>query len=96
MHNLMPFDIYNQPGKSSVKCILHAQEDLDKGYFDDFGQLKTTHGKIFPAQGMEASKAPLFPQITASLSKAPWAACSCCREGPSNICLREYLCGVLQ
>lgn len=50
---------------------------MDKGYFDDFGQLKTTKGKIFPAQGMDASKAPLFPQIIASLSELLSNACSC-------------------
>ncbi|KAK9865425.1 hypothetical protein WJX84_005808 [Apatococcus fuscideae] len=56
------FEIFSREKTAERKQRL--KEDIDKGYFDDFGQMKTTHGKIFPAQGMDASKAPLFPKIT--------------------------------
>lgn len=40
-----------------------VQEDLQRGYFDDFREFRDKQGKIFAGQAYAPGKAPVFPQV---------------------------------
>lgn len=44
------------------------QEDMRRGYFDDFRDFRDNHGKTFACQSWKASAAPAFPPLKAMLS----------------------------
>ena len=54
-----------RPGGSTPRSQRHAvqQEDMRRGYFDDFKDLRETGGKMFPAS-QQLSEADTSPQLT--------------------------------
>lgn len=57
------------PGYSKpwVHHPTNQQEDLQRGYFDDFREFRDQHGKVFESRLIPVASAQPFPTLTASL-----------------------------
>ncbi|KAK9831445.1 hypothetical protein WJX81_006027 [Elliptochloris bilobata] len=65
LRGLQIFDIFNKEKAAERRKAL--QDEMRRGYFDDFTDLKETGGRMFPAaEGLApAATAPTFPAFTA-------------------------------
>ena len=49
--------------KLSLSLLSTPQEDLQRGYFDDFREFRDKQGKVFAAEAFAPSKAAFFPKV---------------------------------